>query len=291
MIFDFHTHLFPDEVRKKRPSFCRRDEGFRLIYQNDRARIASLEELLRNMDREGVERSVICGFPWKDPGLCREGNDYLLSCSRQHPERLIPFACLPLSFPRLAERELERCLSREMRGIGELAFYRQEASPRDVQRLSAIVRPLSERGIPLLLHTSEPVGHDYPGKSLRDLRWIYQLLLALPRMTIVLAHWGGGFFFYELMPEVARAAQGVHYDTAASPFLYRPQVYALAIKIIGPRRILFGSDYPLISPARYFAELKQSRLPGHMQAKIKGLNARRLLLWKAKPSAGRGDPV
>ena len=291
MIIDFHTHLFPDEVRKKRPSFCRRDEGFRLIYQNDRARIASLEELLRNMDRDGVERSVICGFPWKDPGLCREGNDYLLSCSRQHPDRLIAFACLPLSYPRLAKRELERCLSREMRGIGELAFYRQEFSLRDVQRLSAILQQLSERGIPLLLHTNEPVGHDYPGKSLKDLRSIYQLLLALPRVTIILAHWGGGFFFYELMPEVARAAQGVFYDTAASPFLYRPQVYALAIKIIGPQRILFGSDYPLISPARYFAELKQSRLPGHVQAKIKGLNARRLLLRKAKPSASRVDPV
>jgi predicted TIM-barrel fold metal-dependent hydrolase len=291
MIIDFHTHLFPDEVRKKRPSFCRRDKGFRLIYQNDRARIASLEELLRNMDRDGVERSVICGFPWIDPGLCREGNDYLFSCSRRHPDRLIAFACLPLSFPRLAERELERCLSREMRGIGELAFYRQEFSPRDVQRLSAILQPLSEREIPLLLHANEPVGHDYPGKSLRDLRPIYQLLLALPRVTIILAHWGGGFFFYELMPEVARAAQGVFYDTAASPFLYRPQVYALAIKIIGPQRILFGSDYPLISPARYFAELKQSRLPGHVQAKIKGLNARRLLLGKAKPSASRGGHV
>jgi predicted TIM-barrel fold metal-dependent hydrolase len=178
-----------------------------------------------------------------------------------------------------------------MRGIGELAFYRQEFSPRDVQRLCAILQQLSERGIPLLLHTSEPVGHHYPGKSLKDLGLIYQLLLALPRVTIILAHWGGGFFFYELMPEVARAAQGVFYDTAASPFLYRPQVYALAIKIIGPQRILFGSDYPLISPARYFAELKQARLPEPVQAKIKGLNARRLLLGKAKPRGDREDQV
>jgi predicted TIM-barrel fold metal-dependent hydrolase len=289
MIIDVHTHLFPDEVRKKRASFCRRDEGFRLIYQNDKGRIATLGELLRNMDRDGVEQSVICGFPWVDPGLCREGNDYLLYCSRQHPDRLIAFACLPLRFPRLAERELERCLSLGMRGIGELAFYHQEISPKDVQRLCSLLQPLSERGIPLLLHANEPVGHEYPGKSLRDLRPIYQLLMGLSHVTIILAHWGGGFFFYELMPEVARAAQRVFYDTAASPFLYRPQIYALAIKIIGPNRILFGSDYPLISPARYFEELKRCRLPGHVQAKIKGLNAKGLLLGKAKPRAGRGD--
>ena len=291
MIIDAHTHLFPDEVRKKRLSFCRRDEGFRLLYQNDRARIASLEDLLRNMDREGVEQSVICGFPWEDPGLCREGNDYLIHCSGQYPDRLIAFACIPLRLPRLAERELERCLSRGMRGIGELAFYHQETTAKDVQRLCSVLQPLSEREIPLLLHTNEPVGHDYPGKTLKDLRPIYQLLLALSNLTIILAHWGGGFFFYELMPEVARAAQRVFYDTAASPFLYRPQIYALAIQIIGPGRILFGSDYPLISPGRYFEELKRCRLPGHVQAKIKGLNARRLLLGKAKPGAGRRDHV
>ena len=243
------------------------------------------------MDRDGVERSAICGFPWEDPGLCREGNDYLFYCSRQHPNRLIAFASLPIRFPRQAERELERCLSRGMRGIGELAFYHAEISPKDVQRLSSILQPLSEQGIPLLLHTNEPVGHDYPGKSLRDLRTIYQLLLALSHVTIILAHWGGGFFFYELMPEVARAAQRVFYDTAASPFLYRPQIYGVAIKIIGPERILFGSDYPLISPARYFEEMKRCRLPSHVQAKIKGLNARRLLLEKTTPGARRGDHV
>jgi predicted TIM-barrel fold metal-dependent hydrolase len=283
MIIDVHTHLFPEEVRKKRPSFCRRDEGFRLIYQKESARLATLGELLKNMDREGVEQSVICGFPWVDPGLCREGNDYLLDCFHRHPDRLIPFACLPLRFPRLAARELERCLSLGVRGIGELAFYHQEISPKDVQRLCSLLQPLSELGIPLLLHTNEPVGHDYPGKSLKDLRPIYQLILRLSQVTIILAHWGGGLFFYELMPEVSRAAQRVFYDTAASPFLYRFQIYALAVKIIGPGRILFGSDYPLISPARYFAELKRCRLPGYVQTKIKGLNAKGLLFGKAKP--------
>lgn len=286
MIIDVHTHLFPDEVRKDRQSFCRRDEGFRLIYENKRARLASLEDLLRAMERDGVERSVICGFPWKDPGLCREGNDYLLHCSLRHPDRMIPFACLPLSSRRLAEREMERGLSRGMRGIGELTFYRGGTSWRDIQRLSSILKPLANKRIPFLLHANEPVGHDYPGKSPEGLKPIYQLLLALPGVTIILAHWGGGFFFYELMPEVARVAQNVFYDTAASPFLYRPQIYSLAVKIVGPGRILFGSDYPLIPSTRYFGELEQSGLPGHIQAKIKGQNAKHLLLEKAGSGSG-----
>jgi hypothetical protein len=291
MIIDAHTHLFPEDVRKNRSFFCRRDEGFRIIYGNEKARLASLEDLVRTMDRDGVERSVICGFPWKDPAVCREGNDFLLHCWHQYPRRLIPFACLPLRLPRIAERELERCLSLGMHGIGELAFYQQETSHRDMRRLSAILQPLSGQGIPLLLHANEPVGHDYPGKSLKDLWPIYQLLLALPGMNIILAHWGGGFFFYELMPEVARAARMVYYDTAASPFLYRPLIYKIALKIVGAERILFGSDYPLISPARYFDELKRVRLSGEAQVLIKGRNAQRLLLGKTKSVGNHRDHV
>jgi len=186
---------------------------------------------------------------------------------------------------------LQRCLSLGVGGIGELAFYQQEISHRDIRRLSAILQPLSKPGLPLLLHANEPVGHDYPGKSLKDLRPIYQLLLALPEINIILAHWGGGFFLYELMPEVARAAQRVYYDTAASPFLYRPLIYKIALNIVGPRRILFGSDYPLLSPSRYFDELKGVRLSERNQALIKGRNAQRLLLEKTKPIMGQGDHV
>jgi predicted TIM-barrel fold metal-dependent hydrolase len=285
MIIDAHTHLFPDEVRKNRHGFCRRDEGFRAIYESEKARMASPQDLLATMDRYGVHQSIICGFPWKDPGLCRAGNDYLLHCFSLHPDRFIPFACLPLRSWRLAEKELNYSLSRGMRGIGELAFYHRNISSRDMKDLSSILRPLSGQKIPLLLHTSEPVGHIYPGKTFESLQRIYQLLLAFPDVIVILAHWGGGFFFYELMPEVAQAARNVFYDTAASPFLYKFQIYSLAVKIVGPTRILFGSDYPLISPPRYFKELEKSRLPADILAKIKGLNVRRLLGGKRVPEA------
>lgn len=278
MIIDAHTHLFPDEVRRNRGFFCRQDEQFRIIYQDERSRMASPQQLLQSMDRDGVGQSIICGFPWKNPTLCREGNDYLLYCAQEYPERLIPFACLPLNSLRFADRELDRCLSQGFRGIGEMAFYDGGMNPRQMKRLSSVLKTLAGRSIPLLLHTNEPVGHPYPGKSLKDLGLIYQLLLDLPDVTIILAHWGGGFFFYELMPEVARAARNVFYDTAASPFLYDPRIYSIAVKIVGPKRILFGSDYPLIAPARYFAELDRVRLPGHVRAKIKGGNAQFLLL-------------
>ena len=110
-------------------------------------------------------------------------------------------------------------------------------------------------------------------------------------MNIILAHWGGGFFFYELMPEIARAAQRVYYDTAASPFLYRPLIHKIALRIVGPGRILFGSDYPLLPPSRYFDELTGTGLSERDQALIKGRNAQRLLRQKTNPTAGHTDHV
>jgi predicted TIM-barrel fold metal-dependent hydrolase len=96
-------------------------------------------------------------------------------------------------------------------------------------------------------------------------------------VTVILAHWGGGFFFYELMPEVARITRNVYYDTAASPFLYRPRVYSTALHIVGPDRILWGSDFPLLPPSRYFREIAAAGIPARARAKIQGENARRIL--------------
>lgn len=291
MILDAHTHLFAEEVRLHRRTFCRRDEAFRLLYENEKARLAGPQDLLAAMDRDGVEKSVICGFPWDDPGLCREGNDFLLRCSRDFPDRFLPFATLPPRSARQAARERERCLAEGFSGFGEMAFYRRDLSARAVQTLASLLAPLAAAGVPLLLHANEAVGHDYPGKSPVGLRSLYELLRALAEVKVILAHWGGGFFFYELMPEVARAARNVFYDTAASPFLYDARIYEVAVRIVGERRILFGSDYPLLSPARYFREMAAAGIAPQVQGRIKGLNAASLLPKEAQPSDAQGDHV
>jgi predicted TIM-barrel fold metal-dependent hydrolase len=284
MIIDAHTHLLPEEVAAYRASFIKRDTAFRLLFGNVRARLAKVEDLLETMDRNGVNQSVICGFPWEDPTLCREGNDFLWQCGVRYPGRLLPFASLPPRSLRAGERELARCLDQGFIGIGELAFYQGALADRDISRLTRLLKPLSRKGIPVLLHVNEPVGHAYPGKIIGSLQAAYRLLQNLPEVTFIFAHWGGGFFFYELMPEVAEAATRVYYDTAASPFLYRPSIYSLALRIIGPQRILFGSDYPLIPPQRYFREMVAASLPARVQSRIKGLNAHRL--FAQKPDSG-----
>jgi predicted TIM-barrel fold metal-dependent hydrolase len=107
---------------------------------------------------------------------------------------------------------------------------------------------------------------------------IYRLIKRYPSNRIVLAHWGGGLLFYGLMKkEVGDAFRNVWFDTAASPYLYTPQVYRVASEIIGPDKILFGSDYPLLSPGRYFQEMKSAGISQEVFRNMAGENARRLL--------------
>jgi len=60
-----------------------------------------------------------------------------------------------------------------------------------------------------------------------------------------------GLFCYELMPELRQSLRHVYYDTAASPFLFRPDVYQAARMAGVLDKVLLGSDFPLLSPARY----------------------------------------
>ena len=130
---------------------------------------------------------------------------------------------------------------------------------------------------PVMIHTNEPIGHSYPGKTPNTLAQIYQLIQTFPQNKIILAHWGGGlFFFSRLKKDVKAGLRNVYFDTAASPYLYDTDVYRLAIDLVGEEKILFGSDFPLLPPARYFDEMKTAGLSDEEMRKICGLNAAQL---------------
>ncbi len=276
MIVDCHTHIFPEEIRNDRDAFCKKDEGFSSIYRNSKSKIVGVEELIASMDESEVEQSVICGFPWGRSDLCSRHNQYLMESASRYPNRLHAFISILFSDPDWSGEELDRRMKGGARGVGEVAFYRQEMTSQDITSIRPILTRMEQQGIPLLLHTNELIGHSYAGKGMTPLERFYELILSFPNLSIVLAHWGGGLFFYELMPEVATRMTNVYYDTAASPLIYSKKIYAIAYEIVGAEKILFGTDYPLIRPQRYFQELETSGLSEEDQKKILGLNIKRL---------------
>ena len=63
-----------------------------------------------------------------------------------------------------------------------------------------------------------------------------------------------------------------------SPFLYDSEIYQLGVRLLGADKILFGSDYPLLPPARYFGEIREAGLTKTQIDKICGRNAEQLLM-------------
>ena len=110
---------------------------------------------------------------------------------------------------------------------------------------------------------------------------LWRFIGNFPDATIILARCGGGLPFYALMPEVARALENVYFDSAASPFLYSPQVFSTVASLVGAERILLGSDYGLLRPRRLIRQARESGLSAKDIAAILGGNAARLLSLNA----------
>jgi len=287
MIIDFHTHIFPPAVRRERQEYFGGEAAFKLLYESPRAQMAGAGQLVAAMDEQGVDVSVVFGFPWKNPDTCRMHNDYVIEAVERFPDRLVGLACLDAAMPD-AEHEVARCLEAGLAGMGELAFYRSGIDDACLRQLEPLMAACRRHRALALIHTNEPVGHRYPGKTPNTLAQLYRLVRTFPDIPMVLAHWGGGLFFYNLLKkEVKESLRNVWFDTAASPYLYDPAVYRLAAEIIGVERIVFGSDYPLLPPTRYFNELKACGLAPDAQAAIRGGSAARLLASLDILPAGR----
>jgi uncharacterized protein len=277
MIIDAHTHLFPAKIRKNREAYFSDEPAFKKLYQSPKSKLIGASEMLAAMDAGRVDKSVIFGFPWKNDGLFKRHNDYISEVVSRYPDRFIGLGCFDPFSDGVAE-ETHRCLKEGgLSGIGELAFYQSGIADDALVRLKPVMEICSALNFPVLIHTNEPVGHQYPGKTPNTLTQIYQLIDTYPQNKIVLAHWGGGLFFFSLLKkEVKQRLKRVLFDTAASPYLYDANVYRLAIELVGAEKILFGSDFPLLPPARYFEEMKTVGLSDEEMKQICGANAAKL---------------
>ena len=277
MIIDFHTHIFPPGIKKNRSNYIDSDSCFAILYSSPNAKLATADELIASMDKEGIDISVVLNTGWTTHELCVETNDYILESIARYPQRLIGFCTVQPRSLGAALDEIERCAKGGIRGVGEMRPDMQLLDLMDEEVMTPFIEVITKHNLILLTHASEPVGHEYPGKGGITPDILYPLITSFPDLTLVCAHWGGGLPFYALMPEVKKAMSNVFFDTAASPFLYNPQIYNQVSQLVGADKILFGSDYPLLAQNRLLKEIESLDLPEETERLILSGNAQRLL--------------
>jgi predicted TIM-barrel fold metal-dependent hydrolase len=275
MIVDVHTHVFPPGMIAERARLAAADAEFGVLYGSPRARMATAEELLASMDAAGVDRAVACGFWWRSAEHAAEHREYLLEAATASGGRLLPFVPVAIAEGTAA---VEAAAAGGAAGLGEVRT--PDDAPELAADLDAILGAASARDLPLLVHCSEEVGHAYPGKGGGlTTGALWRLVTAHPRVRVIAAHWGGGFPFYALMPEVrALLDEGrVVFDSAASPLLYDASVFDAGSALLGDGRVLWGSDFPLRGQAQDRAAVEGAVRDATQRAAVLGANAARFL--------------
>lgn len=276
MKIDMHVHVTPPDIIRDYLQIGKKEPYFNTLSTSKQNKFANAEQIVAHMKEVGIDRSVVFGFSFQDMGLCQYVNDYVIEKTKSFPNELIGFASIVPNHPKAAY-EIERCAGAGLKGIGELFPAGQNFDIASSKDTSAMAEAAKYYHMPVIVHTNEPIGHDYVGKTNTPLKDLEAFIEHHPDLKIILAHWGGGIFMYELMKEVRQKFQNVYYDNAATVFLYDAQIYHIVKEMGLIDKVLFGSDYPLLSPQRYEKGLLESGLNEAETQKLMGTNAMRLL--------------
>ncbi len=251
---DSHTHLFPPGQIAAREALCARDPAFAELYADPKAKLAPADGLIAALNEAGLDRAVAVGFAFAGERDIAEQNEYLLAAARDSHGRIIPLATVNPALPGW-ERAAEEALNGGARGFGELRPANQGWDPLGVAG-SQLAELAKEHDAVLLWHVSEPLGHTYPGKRGGiDPFQFGEFAGRHAGLRMIAAHLGGGLPFFALMPEVKKALASTYFDTAAASLLYDETCVPRLVDLVGAERVLFGSDYPLLSPRRQFQRI------------------------------------
>ncbi|GMO32142.1 MAG: hypothetical protein Ta2F_08000 [Termitinemataceae bacterium] len=272
---DFHVHITPPEIIKNVEKFAAKEPYFALLSASKKNKFATACQVIQELDMVGFDMAVVFGFGFKDTGLCKMVNDYVIESVKNYSSRLTGFCVFPCD-KTFAEKEIDRCFSAGLKGVGEL-FPCGQCIEIENNKQTSWAASCIERKMPVLVHTNEPVGHYYPGKTSTTLKQLETFVINNPHLNIVFAHWGGGFLFYELMHEIHDFSKNVFYDCAASPFLYDDKIYQTAIFLVGQNKIIFGSDFPLIPLQTYLDKIQKTLIDNNVLELFLGGNAEKLL--------------
>jgi predicted TIM-barrel fold metal-dependent hydrolase len=273
-VIDSHTHIFAPWQIANRAALCASDAAFAELYADPKAALASDSELLSALYEAGIDSAIAAGFAFTHERDITQQNEYILHVAARNAS-IIPLATVNPAI--LGWQPAARAaLDGGARGFGELRPHNQGWDPLGPHG-RALCALATEANAILLWHVSEPIGHAYPGKrgGISPIE-LYELAAAFPSVRMIAAHLGGGLSFFLHMPEVRKALSNVYFDTAASPLLYDEQSVTQLVALAEPGHVLFGSDYPLLSPRRQLQRLT-ALLPADVAHAVCGGNADKLL--------------
>jgi predicted TIM-barrel fold metal-dependent hydrolase len=213
-------------------------------------------------------------------GHPRISNEEVAENCAAHPDVLIPFAGVDPHKGRAGVREARRLV--EEHGVRGFKFHPsiQAFSPDD-RMAYPLYEAIEELGVPALFHTGQTgIGAGVPGGGGIRLKYSNPMLVDdvavdFPELRIILAH--PSFPWQDEALAVATHKPYVYIDLSGwSPKYFPPQLVRYANSLLKDK-VLFGSDYPVITPDRWLADFEKLDIKPEVRPKILKDNAARLL--------------
>jgi uncharacterized protein len=213
----------------------------RWVGAEELARELPLEHTLAAMDQGGVAQGLISA--WYAPEGVLISNDELAACVARHPDRLVGVASVDLRKPMEAVRELRRAV-REL-GLRALRVvpWLWGLPPND-RRYYPLFAECVQLGIPFCTQ----VGHTGPlrtSETGRPIPYLDDVALDFPELTIVAGHIG--YPWTAEMIALATKYPNVFIDTSAYTVRRYPPELVDYLRHHGRRKVLFGTNYPMIT--------------------------------------------
>ena len=226
---------------------------------------------LAAMDAADVEFGLLSA--WHAPEGDLVSNEEVAGWVAAHPSRFAGLAAVDLAKPMAAVRELRRCVTElGFKGLRVVPWL-WDAPPTD-RRYYPLFAACVELGVPVCTQ----VGHTgplRPSETGRPIPYVDQVALDFPELVIVGGHIG--YPWTEEMVAVCRKHENVYIDTSAyTAKRYPPELVAYMKTNSGRRKVLFGTNYPMVPPTQALADLDALQLDDETRELFLRGNARRV---------------
>lgn len=222
------------------------------------------------MDAAGVERGLLTA--WHAPQGALISNDEVAKMVAAHPKRLVGIAAVDLHRPMEAVRELRRSVKElGFKGLRMIPWL--WGLPPNDRRYYPLYAECVDLGVPFCTQ----VGHTGPLRSSetgRPIPYLDDVALDFPELRIVAGHIG--YPWTEEMIALARKYPNVYIDTSAYTAKRYPPELVRYMRGSGRKKVLFGSNYPMILPGKALEELDSLALDDEARGLFLRGNAERV---------------
>ena len=277
---DMHTHA-------EEPCGCHADDGYddlqAAMARYFRAPWSHPPTIAETAAHYRAQKIAAVIFPVdaeRETGYRRYSNEEVAQAASDHADILIPFASIDPARGKMGAREARRLVADF--GIRGFKFHpTMQGFYPDDRMAWPLYEAIAEAGVPALFHTGQTgVGAGMPGGNGMRLKYSNPMHLDdvaadFPDLQIILAH--PSFPWQDEALAVAVHKPNIWIDLSGWRPKYFPPILLQYANTLLRERVLFGSDWPMITPEGWLAEFADLPIREAVRPKILKDNAARLL--------------